>query len=132
MSEAARPSKGGGPPVQVLAPVPAVPSPARAATRELPRGRLPAVGMRELVAAIHRRREHRRNAATELASGLQRLAASVEQHLARVTEVRQAIEAQGGDLSALKHYDTMMARLRAELRSAERSIADAFSTAAQG
>lgn len=101
-------------------------------TPELPRGRIPAVGMRELVAAIHRRRERRRTAAAELANGLQRLAASVEQHLARVAGVRQAIEAQGGDLSALKHYDTMMARLRAELRSAERSLADAFSAAAQG
>lgn len=87
--------------------------------------------MREIVAAIHRRRERRRGTAAELAHGIRQLAAAVEEHLGRVAAVRQAIEAQGGDLSALKHYDTMMARLRAELRSAERSLADAFSTAAQ-
>lgn len=97
----------------------------------LPRGRMPAIGMPEIVAAIHRRRERRRETAAELAGSIQRLSAAVEQHLARVAAVRQAIEAQGGDLSALKHYDTMMARLRAELRSAERSLADAFSAAAQ-
>lgn len=107
---------------------PAVPDRAPA---QLPRGRIPAIGMRELVAAVHRRRERRRQSAAELATGLRHLSASVEQHLARVAAVRQAIEAQGGDLSALKHYDSMMARLRAELRSAERSLADAFSSAAQ-
>jgi len=87
--------------------------------------------MRELVAAIHRRRERRRRAATELREGIRRLAASVEQHLARVAEVRRAIEAQGGDLSALQQCDATTARLRAELRSAERSLASAFSSAAQ-
>jgi len=115
--------------IQPLAPAPAVPR--ATASRELPRGRIPAVGMRELVAAIHRRRARRRGTAAQLSAGVQRLAASVERHLARVAEVRQAIEAQGGDLSALQHYDNMMARLRAELRSAERSLANAFSTAAQ-
>jgi DNA-binding FadR family transcriptional regulator len=98
---------------------------------ELPRGRIPAIGMRELVAAIHRRRERRRDTVAELAAGIERLAASAEQHLARIAEVRQAIEAQGGDLSALEHHDTTMARLRAELRDAERSLGDAPGSAAQ-
>jgi len=98
---------------------------------ELPRGRMPVVGMRELVAAIHRRRERRREAAAELSARLQQLARSVEQHIERVATVRQAIESQGGDLSALQHYDNVMARLRAELRSTERALAEAFSSAAQ-
>lgn len=98
---------------------------------ELPRGRMPAVGVREIVAALHRRRERRRATAAELHNALQTLASSVEVHLARVSDLRAAIEAQGGDLSHLQHYDSMMARLRAELRSAEQSLATVFSTAAR-
>ena len=98
----------------------------------LPRGRIPAVGMREIVAALHRRRERRRETAASLTVALQQLAASTERHLARVAELRGAVEAQGGDLSALEHYDTIMARLRAELRSTERALAEAFSVAARG
>lgn len=98
----------------------------------LPRGRVPTIGIRELVAALHRRRERRTAVAGELTEALTRLAASVEQHLERVQAVRDAIEAQGGDLSHLQHYDNLMARLRAELRQAERSLADAFGNAARG
>jgi chromosome segregation ATPase len=98
----------------------------------LPRGRMPAIGMREIVASLHRRRERRRESAAELAHAIQKLSASVEEHLARIASVRAAIEAQGGDLAPLQHYDTVMARLRAELRSAERSLASAFSEAARG
>ena len=97
----------------------------------LPRGRVPSIGMRELVAALHRRRDRRRATAAELGQALQLLSGSVERHLQRVGELRQAIEAQGGDLSHLQHYDNVMARLRAELRSAERSLADAFGQAAR-
>jgi hypothetical protein len=124
-----RARKRSDPELQPLTRIPAGPAPG--VSSALPRGRIPAIGMRELVAAIHRRRERRRGAAAELGNSIQRLAASVEQHLVRVAAVRQAIEAQGGDLSALKHYDTMMARLRAELRGAERALAEAFSSAAQ-
>ena len=99
---------------------------------ELPRGRIPHVGMREIVAALHRRRERRRASAAELRHAMDRLAARVEHHLERIAELRQAVEAQGGDLSALEHYDNLMARLRSELRSAERALADAFHTAAAG
>jgi hypothetical protein len=98
----------------------------------LPRGRIPAIGMREIVASLHRRRERRRESAAELSLAIQQLSASVEQHLARIASVRSAIEAQGGDLAPLQHYDTVMAKLRAELRSAERSLAAAFSEAAKG
>lgn len=110
---------------------PAPPRPGDSAAA-LPRGRIPAVGMREIVAALHRRRERRRETAAGLTLALQQLAASAERHLARVSELRGAVEAQGGDLSALEHYDTQMARLRAELRAAERALAVAFSTAARG
>ena len=102
------------------------PSPADA----LPRGRMPIVGIRELVAALHRRRERRRDAANELRAALDRLAGSVEDHLARIAALKAAVEAQGGDLAHLQHYDTLMARLRSELRAAERSLADAFAEAA--
>ena len=98
----------------------------------LPRGRIPAVGMREIVAAVHRRRERRRESAAGLTVALQQLSRGVERHIARVAGLRAAVEAQGGDLSALQHYDTEMARLRSELRAAERALADAFSTAARG
>ena len=98
----------------------------------LPRGRLPSVGMRELVAAAHRRRERRRESAAELVAALAHLTAAVEQHLRRIADLRKAVEAQGGNLDALRHYDTVMARLRAELRAAERSLADAFHVAAAG
>lgn len=88
--------------------------------------------MGELVAALHRRRDGRRQAAEGLRAALEHLAGGVERHLARIAELRAAVEAQGGDLSALQHYDSAMARLRAELRAAERSLAEAFSAAAHG
>ena len=105
---------------------------APAPTPELPRGRLPKVGIGELVAALHRRREGRRLAADEMRTSLAHLSDAVERHLARIADLRAAVEAQGGDLSVLQHYDSEMARLRAELRAAERSLADAFSAAAHG
>lgn len=98
----------------------------------LPRGRIPNVGTREIVAAIHRRREGRSAVAAELRGALANLAQSVEQHLVRIAELKAAIEFQGGDLAQLQHYDTVMARLRAELRATERSLADAFRSAAVG
>lgn len=98
----------------------------------LPRGRMPTVGVREIVAALHRRRERRQAAVGEMASALENLSAAVERHLARIAELKAAIEAQGGDLAPLRHYDNFLARLRSELRSAERSLADAFRAAASG
>ena len=91
---------------------------------------MPAVGMRELIAAIHHRRDRRRASANDLAQALKRLAEHVEQHVAKIAAVRSAVEAQGGDLSQLQYYDNVMARLRAELRAAERSLANAFEEAA--
>ena len=70
--------------------------------------------------------------AGELREALGRLGHAVERHLQRIAELRQAVEAQGGDLTHLAHYDNVMARLRAELRTAERSLADAFRAAAAG
>jgi len=106
--------------------------PALTSPAPLPRGRVPAIGMRELVGALQRRRERRRAAAAELRTALTQLTSGIEQHLARVAQVRAAVEAQGGNLGALKHYDTVMARLRADLRAAERSLAAAFDAAAHG
>lgn len=96
----------------------------------LPRGRMPAIGMRELLAAMHRRRERRRESATALAEAIGTLRASVERHLARIAQLKAAVESQGGDMAALQHYDNFMARIRAELRAAEKSLADAFREAA--
>jgi hypothetical protein len=98
----------------------------------LPKGRIPTVGVSEIVAALHRRRERRREAVDELTGALRRLSDGVQAHLVRIAKVREAVEAQGGDLSALQHYDSLMARLRAELRAAERSLAVVFSEAARG
>lgn len=96
----------------------------------LPKGRIPTVGVREIVAALHRRRERRREAVDELSAALRQISDGVQAHLARIAKVREAVEAQGGDLSALQHYDNLMARLRAELRAAERSLAVVFADAA--
>jgi len=100
--------------------------------RPLPRGRIPTVGVREIIAALHRRRERRRESVAALSEAVAALRGGVERHLARMAELRSAVEAQGGDLSALQHYDNIMARLRAELRAAERGLADAFREAAGG
>lgn len=99
---------------------------------QLPRGRMPNVGVREIVAALHRRREGRRAAVAELGASIASLSAAVERHLERIAALRAAIEAQGGDLAPLRHYDSFLARLRSELRAAERSLAEVFQAAASG
>lgn len=96
----------------------------------LPRGRIPTVGIREILAALHRRRERRRASAQALQQSLAALGAATERHLARIRELRDAVEKQGGDIQVLQHYDNVMARLRAELRAAERGLAEAFHQAA--
>ena len=101
-------------------------------TPVLPAGRIPTVGMREIVAALHRRRARRREAANELRLALGQLSGGVERHLERIAQLRDAVEAQGGNLESLRYYDNFMARLRNELRSAERSLAEAFHAAAEG
>ena len=68
----------------------------------LPSGRIPTVGMREIVAALHRRRSRRRESAEELRQALAVLSAGVERHLERIAELRTAVEAQGGNLESLK------------------------------
>ncbi|MEK6610183.1 MAG: hypothetical protein AABZ35_04610 [Gemmatimonadota bacterium] len=109
----------------------AVAAPNDEAPAILPSGRIPAVGMREIVAALHRRRARRRESANGLRHALGLLADSVDRHLERIAELRAAVEAQGGDLESLQYYDNVMAKLRNELRSAERALADAFHSAAE-
>jgi chromosome segregation ATPase len=101
-------------------------------TGNLPSGRIPTVGMREIVAALHRRRARRRETVTEMRHALEQLSSGVERHLARMAQLKEAVEAQGGDLSSLQYYDNVMARLRGELRSAERALAEVFRAAADG
>jgi len=91
-------------------------------TPDLPHGHLPTIGVRELVAAIHQRRARRNQAAAEVTRSVQLLKAALERHLARVAEVRQAIEERGGDVSAIDQLDTGMARLRDDVRSAEDAV----------
>ena len=93
---------------------------------ELPPGRMPAIGMSQLVAALHRRRTRRREAVAELTRALGSLRDQVELHLERIAGLRAAVEAQGGDISQLQVYDNVMARLRAELATAERAMAAAY------
>jgi hypothetical protein len=93
---------------------------------------MPAIGMREIVAALHRRRERRQVSARELQHALEGLGAAVERHLQRIGELRRAVESHGGNMEALRYYDNVMAKLRAELRFAERSLAEVFRGAADG
>ena len=90
----------------------------------------PQVTRAHILAALARRRERRAETVTEVASALAALAAAVEGHTRLVEEVRRAVEAQGGDVTPLQFYDSLMARFRSELRAAERTLADAFRAAA--
>jgi len=103
---------------------------AQDALARLPRGRIPTVGVRELLASLHRRRERRRESVRALQDAVAALRDAADRHVARVRQLREAVEAQGGDLSVLQHYDNLMARLRAELRAAEQGLAEAFREAA--
>lgn len=96
---------------------------------ELPPGRMPVIGVSQLVAALHRRRTRRREAVAELSRALGNLRERIEVHLERIASLRSAVEAQGGDTSQLEVYDSVMARLRAELASAEQAMADAYMVA---
>jgi hypothetical protein len=95
-------------------------------------GEPPAVALAQIVTALERRRERRRESAGELKAALGALADAVARHTKRVEEVRRAVEAHGGNLEALQFYDSIMARFRSELRAAERALADVFRVAAHG
>ena len=90
-----------------------------------------AVTTADLATALNRRRERRQRILGMMRDALRALAAESERHLAHIASVRSAVEAQGGDLSALRFYDSLMARFRAELRSAERTMAEAYRVAAE-
>jgi len=90
----------------------------------------PVVAPAQIRAAVERRSVRRREAVAEVGAALAALADAVARHAERVEEVRRAVEAQGGDLEPLQFYDSLMARLRMELRAAERTLADAFRVAA--
>ena len=90
----------------------------------------PVIVLAQIHHALERRTARRREAVAELRAALAALAEAVGRHAARVEEVRQAVEAQGGDLEPLQFYDAMMARFRLELRAAERSLAEVFRVAA--
>jgi hypothetical protein len=90
------------------------------------------VGLAQVLGALARRRERRREAVAELGGAVTALAQAVERHAARVAEVRRAVEARGGDPAPLRDYDEFLARLRSELGSAERSLADVVGEAADG
>jgi len=59
----------------------------------LPPGTMPAIGIGELVAALHRRREGRLRAVEELRSTLALLAQSVERRRARIAHLKSALDA---------------------------------------
>lgn len=97
----------------------------------VPDGSLPVVSRREIVAAMNRRRHRRQQVTAALGDALRNLGAAAERHTSRIQAVREAIEAHGGDLRPLQFYDAFLARLRSELRSTERSLADVFRAAAR-
>lgn len=88
------------------------------------------VTVADLATAINRRRERRQRMLTMMREALRGLTDSAERHRSRVAELRTTVEAQGGDLTALRYYDNLMARFRAELRSAERMMAQEYRAAA--
>jgi hypothetical protein len=89
-----------------------------------------AVDIADLATALNRRRERRLRVVAAMREALRGLGAAAERHTQRVTALRSAVEAQGADLSKLRYYDNLMARFRAELRSAERMMADVYRAAA--
>ncbi len=91
-----------------------------------------AVSIEDLATALNRRRERRRRVLLAMREALRGLHEAADRHQRKVADLRGAVEAHGADLSKLRYYDAMMARFRAELRSAERSMADVFRTAAGG
>lgn len=91
-----------------------------------------AVSIDDLATALNRRRERRRRVLLAMQEALRGLSEAAGRHQAKVAELKGAVEVHGADLSKLQYYDTMMARFRAELRSAERMMAQAFRTAAGG
>jgi hypothetical protein len=84
------------------------------------------VTVADLATAINRRRERRQRMLAMMREALRGLTVAAERHRARVAEV----QAQGGDLASLRYYDDLMARFRAELRSAERMMAQVYQAAA--
>jgi hypothetical protein len=86
------------------------------------------VTVADLATAINRRRERRQRMLAMMREALRGLTVAAERHRARVAEV----QAQGGDLASLRYYDDLMARFRAELRSAERMMAVLYRAAADG
>jgi hypothetical protein len=89
-----------------------------------------AVDVPDLATALNRRRERRMRVLAAMREALRGLGAAADRHTERVTALRSAVEAHGADLTKLRYYDTLMARFRAELRSAERMMADVYKSAA--
>lgn len=90
----------------------------------------PAIDIPDLATALNRRRERRLRALAAMREALHGLGATAERHTQRVEALRHAVEVHGADLNKLRYYDNLMARFRAELRSAERMMADVYRTAA--
>ena len=88
-----------------------------------------AIDIPDLATAVNRRRERRLRVLAAMREALRGLAATAERHTQRVTALRGAVDVHGADLNKLKYYDNLMARFRAELRSAERTMAEVYRTA---
>jgi hypothetical protein len=91
-----------------------------------------AVTVDDLATALNRRRERRQRVLRAMREALRGLAEAADRHQRKVADLRAAVEVHGADLSKLRYYDSIMARFRAELRSAERLMAEAFHSAAAG
>jgi hypothetical protein len=89
-----------------------------------------AIDIPDLATALNRRRERRLRVLAAMREALRGLGATADRHTQRVTALRGAVEAHGADLSKLRYYDNLMARFRAELRSAERMMAAVYRSAA--
>ena len=88
------------------------------------------VGIADLATALNRRRERRLRVLGAMREALLGLGAAADRHTQRVTALRDSVEAHGADLTKLRYYDNLMARFRAELRSAELMMAEVYRSAA--
>lgn len=89
------------------------------------------VDIPDLATALNRRRERRLRVLAAMGEALRGLAATADRHTQRVAALRGAVEVHGADLNKLRYYDTLMARFRAELRTAERRMAEVYRSAAE-
>jgi hypothetical protein len=88
--------------------------------------------MSQVIGALARRREGRRELMGELRAALSALADAVTRHARRVETMWQVVDSRGGDAAALRALAAQVARLELELDAARRTLANAARASAEG